>query len=64
MRVSAPAGEGRANAAVRALVARAVGVPKSAVTIARGTRSRHKLLAVADITAADVASKLGRPRDG
>jgi uncharacterized protein len=46
VRVTAPAIEGRANEAVRRLVAKHLRVPKSAVTIVRGDRSRDKVIQV------------------
>lgn len=45
--VSAPPEDGKANAAVCRLVAKALGVPKSAVSVARGDTSREKLLHIA-----------------
>ena len=44
--VTAPAREGRANAAVIALLARIFGVPRSAVRILRGHTSRTKIVVV------------------
>lgn len=38
--------DGRANAALCAMIAAALGVPKSAVTVKRGATSRDKLVAV------------------
>jgi len=64
VRVHAPAAEGAANRECVALVAEAVGEPKSSVTIVRGERSRAKLLAVANLTAAEVRDRLARPRGG
>lgn len=46
VRVTAPAIEGRANEAVRRLVAKHLRVPRSAVTIVRGGRSRDKVIEV------------------
>lgn len=46
VRVTAPPDDGKANAAVCRVVAGALGVPKSAVGIARGATSRHKMLSV------------------
>jgi uncharacterized protein len=46
VRVKAPPVDGRANEALRMLIAKRAGVPKSQVTIARGERSRQKLLVV------------------
>jgi len=47
VRVQAPAIDGRANAAVRKLVALLVGVTPSDVTVERGAGARDKLVAVA-----------------
>jgi len=53
--VTAPADRGRANEAVVALLARAVGVPKSAISIRSGAASREKLLEIDGIAAPDEA---------
>jgi uncharacterized protein len=45
-RISAPPVDGRANRALCRLIARSAGVPVSAVEIARGQRSREKLLRI------------------
>jgi uncharacterized protein (TIGR00251 family) len=47
IRISAPPIEGRANAAVVAFIAEQLGVPRAHVSVARGGRSRDKLIAVA-----------------
>ena len=59
VRVSAAPEDGKANAAVCALVAKALGVPKRAVLVVRGETSRDKVL---EIDGADEASvgALGR----
>lgn len=44
VRVAAPPDGGKANAAVLKLVARALGVPKSALSIERGVALRDKLV--------------------
>jgi uncharacterized protein YggU (UPF0235/DUF167 family) len=44
IRVTAPPVEGRANEALRKLIAKRVGVAKGRVTIARGQRARDKLV--------------------
>jgi uncharacterized protein len=46
VRVKAPPVDGKANEALRTLIAKRAGVPKSRVTIVRGERSRRKLLAI------------------
>lgn len=45
-RVSAPPVDGRANDALCRLVARHLGVPPSRVSVARGDKSRDKLLRI------------------
>jgi hypothetical protein len=47
IRIAAPPVEGRANAAVVAFIAEQLGVPRAQVSVARGERSRDKLIAVA-----------------
>jgi uncharacterized protein (TIGR00251 family) len=47
VRVTAPPVDGKANAAVCALVAAATGVPKSAVSVVRGSSSRDKRVRIA-----------------
>lgn len=61
LRVCAPPEDGKANAAACKLVARALGVPKSAVAVARGETSRHKQLEIELLTQEDVNRVLGRP---
>jgi hypothetical protein len=46
VRVNEPAQDGRANEAVRALLAEALGVPRSRISLARGARSKEKAFAV------------------
>lgn len=45
--VSAAPEDGKANAAVTKLVAKALGLPKSSVSVLRGETSREKLLRIA-----------------
>lgn len=47
VRVAAPPDKGRANQAVAALLAKALGVPKSAVAIVAGDKDRLKTVAIA-----------------
>lgn len=56
--VTAPPVDGEANAAVIELVAKQVGVPRSAVEVIAGAASRRKSLRIAGITAATVAATL------
>ena len=51
VRVAAPPVEGKANEALTAFVAKALGVPRRAVSIVKGASSREKLLLVTDATA-------------
>jgi uncharacterized protein YggU (UPF0235/DUF167 family) len=61
LRVAAAAAEGQANAAVVALVARALGRPRSAVRLARGETARIKQLEIAGLDAAALAAAFGAP---
>ena len=54
VRVTAPAVDGKANAAVVAAVAAAVGVPANAVSIVTGATSRTKTLAIEGVDPAAV----------
>src|SRR5438094_816513 len=57
-RVAAPPVEGAANAAVVALVAKALGVAPSTVRVVGGERGRDKRVRVAGLTDADVRTRL------
>ena len=59
VRVAAPPVEGRANAALAALLADALGLRATAVTVERGTRGRDKLVKVAGLTPAEVRRRIG-----
>jgi uncharacterized protein len=59
LRVSAAAADGAANAAVVALVARSLNVPKSAVRIAAGETARVKRLEIEGVDFDEVASAFG-----
>jgi uncharacterized protein (TIGR00251 family) len=61
VRVAAPPVEGAANDALARLLARALGVAPSSVTILRGARGRDKLVRVAGLTARAVRDRLGVP---
>jgi uncharacterized protein (TIGR00251 family) len=60
VRVTAPPVEGEANRAVVALVAAALGVPRSAVTVAIGTRGRDKVVRISALAPEQVATRLAR----
>lgn len=53
VKVTAPPEKGKANAAVIALLAKALGVRKSAVTIESGGLSREKSVAIRGLSRAD-----------
>jgi len=61
LRVAAAASDGQANAAMIALVAEALGVPKSAVRLVRGETARVKRLEVEGADAAGLARAFGAP---
>ncbi len=61
VRVTAPPERGKANEAVCRLLAARLGLPVSAVTIARGAASRDKLLQVDGLTEDEMRRRLGAP---
>jgi uncharacterized protein YggU (UPF0235/DUF167 family) len=58
VRVSAPPVEGEANAALEKLLAKALGLPKSAVTVAAGQTARIKQLEIRGLTLEEVRARL------
>ena len=58
LRVTAPPDRGRANEAVIELLAEALGVPRSRVTLLRGGASREKIIEVEGVDAAEVRRRL------
>jgi len=64
VRVSAPAADGAANAALCALVAKALRRPKSAVRIVSGETARLKMLEIEGLQAHDLARAFGPPPSG
>jgi len=62
VRVRERAMEGKANEAVRRAIARAVGVPTSAVTLVRGAAGRRKLFMIEGLTTTTARSSLRSQR--
>ncbi len=60
VRVTAPPDDGKANAAVCKVVAAALGVPKTSVSVVRGQTARTKTLEVSGLSAEDVEARLPR----
>ena len=61
VRVTAPPEDGKATAAVCKLLAKALGVPKSAVRVTRGEISRHKSFEIDGATPEEIAAAFGEP---
>ena len=58
LRLSAPAIEGKANKAAVEFVSRYFGVPRSAVLLIGGERSRHKIFQIVGLESRDLERKL------
>ena len=61
VRVTAPPVEGRANHAVRRLLAKRLGVPAGRVSVVRGESSRDKVIEVEGLDARALRRELGLP---
>jgi uncharacterized protein len=59
VRVTAPPESGKANEAVRDLLATALGVPRADTEIVAGAASRDKVLAVRGLTENEIQERLG-----
>ena len=59
VRVAAPPVQGQANAALAALLAGALDVRPSAVTVEHGARGRDKLVRITGLTPAEVRQRIG-----
>jgi len=59
LRVSAPPEGGRANDAIRAMLASALGVPRKSVSIESGASRHEKTVRIEGIDAAAVRERLG-----
>ena len=62
VRVTAPAERGKANEAVVALLAERLGLPKSALRVARGASSRRKTIEIDGLTAEEASLRLDEAR--
>ena len=58
LRLKAPAVEGKANKAATEFVARYFGVPRSAVLMVSGEKSRHKIFQIVGLESSDLERKL------
>jgi uncharacterized protein len=58
VRVHAPALEGRANDELCEFIADTLGLPRRAVTVAQGEKSRQKVLHISSLTLAEVRTRL------
>ena len=61
MKVHAPALDGRANEALLEYLADELGLPKRAVTLIRGDKSRHKVVRIDGLTLAETKARLTPP---
>lgn len=64
VRVTAAPEGGKANAAACRVVARALGIPKGAVSVVRGESSRHKQLEAIGIADDDLSRAFGHRPQG
>lgn len=59
VRVAAPPVDDAANEELLRFLAKTLGLPRAAVHLVRGRTSGHKVLAIAGLTAAEAARRLG-----
>ena len=59
IRLNAPPVEGKANDALVRFLAKAVGVPKSRITLVTGEKGRNKIVRIAGITREALMAALG-----
>jgi uncharacterized protein (TIGR00251 family) len=58
VKIRAPALDGRANDALCLFLADSLGLPRRAVTLAHGTKSRQKLVAISGLTLDELRNRL------
>ncbi len=58
VKIRAPALDGRANEALTDFLAQQLGLPRRAVTVARGNKSRHKLVRIDGLALDEVKRRL------
>lgn len=61
--VTAPPEGGKANEAVVRLLAGSLGVPRASITVKRGAGSRNKVIEVAEMSEAELKSRIERALD-
>ncbi len=61
VRVTVPPEGGKANSAVCKVVSKALGLPKSAVKVARGQSSRHKQIEIEGVSSVELREVFGEP---
>jgi uncharacterized protein (TIGR00251 family) len=59
VKIHAPALEGRANDALAEFLAERLGLPRRAVTLVRGGKSRHKVMRIDGLTLPEARRRLG-----
>jgi uncharacterized protein len=62
LRVTAPPVDGAANAAIARLLARALGVSPSSISVVKGRQAREKIVEVAGLGAAEIRRRLAEVR--
>jgi uncharacterized protein YggU (UPF0235/DUF167 family) len=63
LRVAAAAADGQANASAIALLAKALGLPRSRLRLVRGETARLKQIEIDGLAEEDAVRRLGLPRD-
>ena len=63
VKIHAPPLEGRANEELCAFFAKALQLPKRAVTVVQGDKSRHKVIEISGLALATVKQRLALDRD-